>query len=44
MKQADKPELSYRAIPLVVLLLSSLSGSLSFFIYADSGPGPGMQW
>lgn len=40
MKEADKPKLSYRATPLVVLLLLSLSSSPSFFIYADSGPGP----
>lgn len=40
MKEADKPKLSYRATPLVVLLLLSLSGSPSFFIYTDSGPGP----
>ena len=43
MKEPDNPELSYRATPLVVLLLLCLSGSLSFLIYADPGLGPGMQ-
>lgn len=41
MKEPDKPKLSYRATPLVVLLFVSLV--LSFLIYADSGLGPGMQ-
>lgn len=45
MKQADRQQLSYLATPLAVLLFFklNLSGSPSFFIYSDSGPGPWMQ-